>query len=75
MKLTRKSTGSKTKKKSMNIIKRKARTLINNLSEKATWEDLMYQVYVNKKIDNSILALQEEKVLLHDEVKKRVLGK
>lgn len=35
-------------------IKEKAHQLLNNLSDSATWEDLMYRIYVREAIEAGI---------------------
>ena len=59
----------------MSLIKDEAKKLIDNLPEQATWDDLMYQVFVKKKIATSLLAAEEGKVISHDDVKKRLMTK
>jgi uncharacterized lipoprotein YehR (DUF1307 family) len=59
----------------MTTAKEEAKKLLENIPEQATWDDIMYQMYVKKKIDVAEKAAQEGKIISHDEVKKRVLGK
>ncbi len=49
--------------------------IINNLPDQATWDDIMYQLYVKKKIEFSLKAVEDGKVYSHEEVKKRILNK
>jgi len=46
----------------MGIVKEEAKKLIDQLPEEATWDDLMYQLYIRKKIDKGLDALKEGKV-------------
>lgn len=57
----------------MGMVKDEARKIIDNLPEQATWDDLMYQFYVKKKIAASISAAEEGKVISHEDVKKRLM--
>ena len=57
----------------MSDIKDEAKKMIDNLPEQATWDDIMYQFYVKKKIAASLKAAEEGNVLSHDDVKKRLL--
>jgi predicted transcriptional regulator len=41
--------------------------------EKATWDDIMYEIYVRKKIAEGIKDADEGRVIPHEEVKKRFL--
>lgn len=59
----------------MSIIKEEARKIIDNLPEQATWDDIMYQFYVKKKIMVSIEAAEDGNIISHEEVKKRLLVK
>ena len=43
--------------------------LISRLPEEVTWEDIMYRLYVKRKIDEGIKAAEEGRVVSHDEVK------
>ena len=54
-----------TKKQALNVIKK--------MSDKATWDDIMYEIYVRKKIAAGIKAADEGRVIPHEEVKKRFL--
>ena len=57
----------------MGMVKDEAKEIIDNLPEQATWDDVMYQFYVKKKISESIMAAEEGKVISHEDVKKRLL--
>ena len=52
--------------------KEEAKRIIESLPEHATWDDIMYQLYVKKKIDDSLRAAKEGRVVSHQEVKKRL---
>lgn len=58
----------------MSQIKEAAIKIITNLPDQATWDDIMYQLYVKKKIELSLKAA-EGKAYSHEEVKKRILNK
>lgn len=57
----------------MPTTKKQALEMIKKLPEKATWDDIMYEIYVRKKIEAGIKAADEGKVVPHREVKKRFL--
>jgi predicted transcriptional regulator len=57
----------------MATTKKAALELIRKLPEKATLDDIMYEIYVRKKIEAGIKAAEEGKVVSHEEVKKRFL--
>ena len=57
----------------MSIIKEEAKKLIDSLPEKATWDDIMYEFYVKKKLAVALDAAEEGRVVSHEKVKKRLL--
>lgn len=52
-----------------------ARKIIESLPEHATWDDIMYQFYVKKKITDSLDAAEEGRTMTHEDVRKRVMKK
>ncbi len=59
----------------MSIVKEEAKKLIDKLPDEATWDDIMYEFYVKKKLSFSLKAAEEGRVISHEEVKKRLLSK
>ena len=57
----------------MGIVKEEARRLIDKLPEQATWDDIMYEFYVKKKLALALKSAEEGCVVSHEEVKKRFL--
>ena len=57
----------------MPTTKKQALELIKKLPDKVSWDDIMYEIYVRKKIEAGIKAADEGRVVSHDEVKKRFL--
>ena len=53
---------------------RSARLLVDQLAEDASWEDLMYQIYVRQAIDQGIADADAGNLIPQDEVLRRVLG-
>jgi len=58
----------------MSIIKEEARKLIDELPDYATWDDIMYEFYVKKKIAVALKSAEEGHVVSHKEVKERFLS-
>jgi len=58
----------------MSVIKEEAKKLIDKLPEQATWDDIMYEFYVKKKLAIALKAAEEGRVVSHKEVKKRLLS-
>jgi predicted transcriptional regulator len=61
--------------KVMNIIKEEAKKMIDRLPDNATWDDIMYELYVKKKIAAGLKAAEEGKVVSHADAKKRLLSR
>ena len=55
----------------MATVKEEAQRLLNTLPDEASWDDLMYEIYVRKKIDAGIKAADAGKLIPQDEVRKR----
>ena len=59
----------------MPTAKKQALEMVKRLPEKATWDDIMYEIYVRKKIETGINAADEGRVVPHEDVKKRFIKK
>lgn len=59
----------------MNTIKEEAKKLINRLPKNATWDDLLYEFYVEKKVQIALDAVNSKKTISHEEAKKRLLSR
>ncbi len=59
----------------MSLAKDEARRIIDNLPEEATWDDIMYQLYVKEKTDKSLAEIEQGKVLSHEEVRRKIFSK
>ncbi len=55
----------------MSIVKEEAMRLVKSLPDDATWDDLMYQIYVRTKVEAGIASAEAGRVVPHEEVKKR----
>lgn len=45
------------------------------MPEQATWDDIMYEFYVKKKLAVALKAVEEGRVISHEDAKKRLLGR
>ena len=54
----------------MSTAKEEAINLITRLPDEASWDDIMYEMYVKKKIELGIKAADEVRVIPHEEVKR-----
>lgn len=59
----------------MQTAKEAARHLIDCLPDQATWEDIMYELYVKQKIEAGLKAVEEGRTIPHEEMKRRLLAK
>jgi len=59
----------------MSTAKEEARRLVDDLPDQATWDDLMDQFYVTKKIEAGLKAAEQGDVVSHEEVKQRFLDR
>jgi predicted transcriptional regulator len=58
----------------MSIVKEEAKKLVESLPDDATWDDLMYQIYVRTKIEEGLAADEAGDVVPQEEVEKRFAG-
>lgn len=55
----------------MASIKEEALRIVDSLPEEATWDDLMYEIYVNKKVSQGQADVEAGKVVSHQQARKR----
>ena len=55
----------------MPTAKKQALDMVKQLPEKATWDDIMYEIYARKKIETGAKAADQGRVLPHAALKKR----
>ncbi|MDZ7586100.1 MAG: hypothetical protein U0938_14895 [Thiobacillus sp.] len=58
----------------MPSVKEMARALIERLPDTATFDDLMYALYVRQKIEAGLKDAADGRVLSHEEVVRELLG-
>ena len=58
----------------MSTVKEQAKELIDTLPDQAKWDDIMYELYVKKKINLALEAAEEGRIIPREEVKKRLLS-
>lgn len=54
----------------MSTTKEEAINLITRLPDEASWDDIMYEMYVKKRIEMGIKAADEDRVVAHEHVKR-----
>jgi predicted transcriptional regulator len=55
----------------MSTVKDEVRRLAEQLPDSATWDEVMYELYVRQKIADGELAIAQGRTLPHEEVKQR----
>ena len=59
----------------MIAVKEQAISMIKDLPENATWDDIMYKLYVREKIENALKEADKGNFVSNEEAKKRLLSK
>jgi predicted transcriptional regulator len=59
----------------MGAVKDEAKKLIDSLPEHASWDDIMYEFYVKKKLAKALDEAARGEVVPHEEAKKQILSK
>ena len=52
-------------------VREEAERLVKGLPDGASWDDLMYEIYVRQKIDEGVEAADEGRIMSHEEVRRR----
>lgn len=55
--------------------KEAVRQTVEHLPDSATWDDIMYELYVKQKIEAGLKAVEEGRTISHEEMKQRLLAK
>ena len=53
----------------MNTAKHEAIRTIARPSEEASWDEIMYRIYVKQKVEEGLKAADEGRIVPHEEVK------
>jgi predicted transcriptional regulator len=53
----------------MSTAKEEAIKAISRLPEEASWDEIMYKIYVKRKIEEGLTAADEGRTVPHEEVK------
>ena len=56
----------------MSAVKEEAKKLIDTLPEQATWDDVMYELYVKQKLQKALDEAAAGKVVSHDAAKQEL---
>lgn len=55
--------------------KEAAKHTVEHLPDTATWDDIMYELYVKQKIEAGLKAAEEGRSISHEEMKRRLIAK
>lgn len=55
--------------------KESAQHIIGQLPEQASWNDIMYELYVKQKIEAGIKAADEGRTIPHEQVRARIMAR
>lgn len=55
-------------------VKDAARSIVENLPDEATWDDLMYELYVKQKVEEGLTDVEAGRTIPHAQVKAELLG-
>ena len=59
----------------MSSSKDAARQIIDHLPDQATWDDIMYELYVKSKIEDGLADIEAGRTVPHEQVKAELLGR
>ncbi|CAG7856534.1 hypothetical protein MCAMS1_01056 [biofilm metagenome] len=58
----------------MQTAKQAATQVLEQVPEQASWDDIMYELYVKQKVEAGLKAVAEGRTVSHGEAKRRLLG-
>lgn len=58
----------------MQTAKQAAQAIIDHLPEQATWEDIMYELYVKQKIEEGLADIEAGRLIPHAQLKAELLA-
>jgi len=58
----------------MQSAKQAAKQIIDHLPEQASWDDIMYELYVKQKIERGLDAIEQGHTVSHEEARHHLLN-
>lgn len=58
----------------MNTPKQAAKQLLDHLPDQASWDDIMYELYVKEKIETGLADIKAGRTIPHEQVKAELLS-
>ncbi len=59
----------------MATAKESVQQTLDHLSDQASWDDIMYELYVKQKIEAGLKSIDEGRTTSHEEMKRKLLSK
>ena len=58
----------------MQTAKQAAKHIVDQVSDQASWDEIMYEFYVKQKIEKGLKAVKDGRTVSHEDAIKRLLG-
>lgn len=58
----------------MPTAKQAAKQIIDHLSDQASWDDILYELYGKQKIEEGLADIEAGRTIPHEQVKAELLG-
>lgn len=58
----------------MQSAKQAAKAIIDHLPEQASWDDIMYELYVKQKIEEGLADIEADRTISHEQIKAELLS-
>ena len=58
----------------MVTLKEAAKKLIDHLPDQASWDEIMYELYVRRKIEEGMVDIEASNTVLHEQIKSEFLN-
>ena len=58
----------------MQSAKQAAKAIIDHLPEQASWDDIMYELYVKQKIEEGLADIEAGRTISHEQIKVELLS-
>jgi predicted transcriptional regulator len=55
--------------------KEAARQIIDCMPDEASWDDIMYELYVKEKIEEGLADIEAGRTIPHEQIKAELLGR
>ena len=59
----------------MATAKESVQQTLDHMPDQASWDEIMYELYVKQKIEAGLRAIDEGRTISHEEMKQKLLGK